>query len=238
MKLIITIITAVLLTFTSSCVAKKKPKRIDKEVRTIEIKDTSGELTLKGEVWADNWFAFYLGSRLIIEDSVPITTERSFNAESFIFKANYPLSINFIIKDFKENDTGLEYIGSSRQQMGDGGFIAQFTDTKTGKIIAVSDSDWKCKVIHEAPLDNSCVNENKPQAGKEPCEFISLEEPRDWKEKDYDDSSWSSATTHSKSSVRPKDGYNQINWNYTSKLIWSDNLETHNTILCRIHISG
>lgn len=63
------------------------------------------------------------------------------------------LNINFIIKDFKENDTGLEYIGSSRQQMGDGGFIAQFTDTKTGEIIAVTDADWKCKVIHEAPLD-------------------------------------------------------------------------------------
>ena len=168
---------------------------------------------------------------------MPITTERSFNAEAFIFNADYPLNINFIIKDFKENDTGLEYIGSSRQQMGDGGFIAQFTDIKTGEIIAVTNSDWKCKVIHEAPLDRSCVNESNPQPGKVPCEYAGLEEPRNWKENNFDDSDWNNATTHSETSVRPKDGYDQIIWHSNASLIWTENLVTHNTILCRIQIN-
>ena len=236
MNLIKIIVILSLLLFTSSCITKKRPRKPVQKVVTVEVQGTSGELTIKGEVWADNWFAFYSGSSLIIEDSVPITTERSFNAESFIFKADYPLSLNFIVKDFKENDTGLEYIGSSRQQLGDGGFIAQFTDLKTGKVIAVTDSDWKCKVIHEAPLDNSCVNESDPQAGKAPCEYTALEEPENWQEKDYDDSDWKNATTHAESSVRPKDGYEQINWDKNSNLIWTDNLVTHNTILCRIQI--
>ena len=48
---------------------------------------TSGAVRLKAEVWADNWFAFYLGDTKVAEDSVPITTERSFNAETFVFDA-------------------------------------------------------------------------------------------------------------------------------------------------------
>lgn len=75
------------------------------------------------DAWADNWFAAYLDESLIVEDSVPITTERSFNKETAIFTGSYPLNINVILKDFKENDTGLEYIGAGNQQMGDGGFI-------------------------------------------------------------------------------------------------------------------
>ena len=63
--------------------------------------DTPGAVSIRGEVWADNWFAFYLGDRLIIEDSIPIpiTTERSFNAEAFVFNADYPLQLNFVAKD-------------------------------------------------------------------------------------------------------------------------------------------
>ena len=86
-------------------------------------------LSVRGEVWADNWFAFYLGEHVIIEDSTPITTERSFNAETLVFEAEYPLQMNFVASDFRENDMGLEDIGRRNQQMGDGGLIAQFTDT-------------------------------------------------------------------------------------------------------------
>lgn len=50
------------------------------------------------EAWADNWFAAYLGEELIVEDSVSITTERSFNAETATFEASYPLYLNFILK--------------------------------------------------------------------------------------------------------------------------------------------
>ena len=88
--------------------------------------------------WADNWFAAYLGETLLVEDSVSITTVRSFNAETVTFRADYPLHLNLILKDYKENDTGLEYIGTRRQQMGDGGFMMQLTDLTSHRVVAVS----------------------------------------------------------------------------------------------------
>ena len=74
---------------------------------TTNTSNTAETINVKAEVWADNWFAFYLGDQLVKEDSVPITTERSFNSETFTFSASYPLTLNFIAKDFKENDSGL-----------------------------------------------------------------------------------------------------------------------------------
>ncbi len=199
---------------------------------------TKGDKTFKMEAWADNWFAAYLDETLIVEDSVPITTERSFNSESVTFKGSYPLHLNFVLKDFKENDTGLEYIGSNRQQMGDGGFIMQLTDVSSGKVVAVSDENFKCIVIHEAPLDKSCEKESSPVAGTKPCEFKSSPEPDGWKTKDFDDSNWKPASVFSADQVSPKDGYNAIKWDSKAKFIWGDDLETSNTILCRVTIEG
>lgn len=203
-----------------------------------ELTETSGSATIKGEAWADNWFALYLGDQLLLEDSVSINTERSFNAEVFTFKADYPLVLNFILKDFKENDTGLEYIGEGNQQMGDGGFIAQFTDEATGKVVAVSNDSWKCLVIHEAPLDKACEDESNPVAGEGLCGFTAMDEPTGWKTTDFDDSSWVNATVHTASDVGPKDGYDEISWDSTAQLIWGSDLETHNTILCRTTVEG
>ena len=200
--------------------------------------ETDGSISIRGDVWADNWFAFYLGKTLVIEDSVPITTERSFNAESFEFNADYPLQLNFVVKDFKENDTGLEYIGSPRQQMGDGGFIAQFIDTSTGQPMAVSNSDWRCLLIHEAPLDKACEDESNPTAGVGGCGFRAEEEPEGWKEPGYDDTGWTSAVEHSSSAVDPKDGYDAISWDSDAQLIWTGDLETHNTLLCRMTVDS
>lgn len=202
----------------------------------VAVPNTTGAVTLKGEAWADNWFAVYAGEQLLLEDSVPITTERSFNQETFTFKADYPLVLNFVLKDFKENDTGLEYIGEGNQQMGDGGFIAQFTDTSTGKVVAVTDEKMRCMVIHTAPLDKSCESESNPIAGQGACTFTAVEEPAGWKTAAFDDSAWESATVYSSSQVSPKDGYDEISWNSAAQLIWTGDLETHNTILCRLVI--
>lgn len=198
--------------------------------------ESTGSMSIQADVWSDNWFAFYLGENLILEDSVPITTERSFNAESFTFNASYPLQLNFILKDFKENDTGLEYIGARNQQMGDGGFIAQFFDTANNQLVSHSDSDWKCLVIHEAPLDKSCESSDNPVAGEGACGFSAQEEPDGWKSLEFDDSQWDNAILHSASSIGPKGGYDGIDWDSNAKLIWSSDLETDNTLLCRITI--
>jgi len=196
----------------------------------------AGEHTFKLEAWADNWFAAYLENDLIVEDSVSINTERSFNAETTTFSASYPLQLNVILKDFKENDTGLEYIGEGNQQMGDGGFIAQITDAETNEIIAVSNADWKCEVLHQAPLNKACENESNPVAGVGSCTFSSRTEPSEWKDSRFDDSLWNDATEYSEADVSPKDGYNEISWNENAQLIWGEDLETDNTLICRITI--
>lgn len=200
--------------------------------------EPANPITFQLDAWADNWFAAYLGEELIIEDSVSITTERSFNAETVTFEASYPLNLNFILKDFKENDTGLEYIGSSRQQMGDGGFIMQLIDTGSGDVVAVSNADWACTVIHEAPLDKSCEAESNPVAGTAPCDFTDLGEPEGWKLADFDDSEWIDTTIHSANDVRPKDGYDQISWEASAEFIWGPDLETNNTVLCRVQVDA
>jgi hypothetical protein len=117
----------------------------------------------RAEVWADNWFSFHLGETAIAEDSVSITTERSFNKEVFGFDGTYPLVLNFVVKDYKKNDTGLEYSGTPQQQMGDGGFIAQIKDTTTGRVIAVTNAGWRCLVVHRAPTNVACEKDANPE---------------------------------------------------------------------------
>ena len=208
------------------------------QVDTISSDAATSTFTFKLEAWADNWFAAYLGENLIVEDAVSITTERSFNAETATFEASYPFTLNFILKDFKENDTGLEYIGTPKQQMGDGGFIMQLTDLSTGEVVAVSSADWACTVIHEAPLDKSCAGQSNPVAGVAPCTFTDLGEPVGWKSPDFDDSAWTATTVYSANDVRPKDGYDQIGWDASAEFIWGPDLETNNTLLCRTIVSA
>ncbi|MDO6691977.1 YHYH protein [Aliiglaciecola sp. 3_MG-2023] len=216
-----------------------KPKPTTKsKLTTVQSvnREISGEHHLKLEAWADNWFAAYVDENLLIEDSVPITTERSFNAESVTFSANYPIQLNLILKDFKQNDSGLEYIGARNQQMGDGGFIMQITDIDTNTVVSVTDSSWKCEVLHRAPLNKLCEQESNPVAGEGYCTFMSKEAPTNWMDADFDDSTWPNATEHTAAMVGPKDGYDEINWNKDAQFIWGDDLETDNTLICRTTI--
>jgi len=175
--------------------------------------------TFTADVWADNWFEMRINGTQVAEDSVPITTERSFNAESFSFEADRPFVIGLVAKDFKENDTGLEYIGSRRQQMGDGGVIVQIKDG-SGDLVAVSDEAWQCFVTHTAPLDKSCENESDPVAGVGACGFEALAEPGGWDMAGFDASGWPAADLYSEAEVSPKQGYDRISWASAAKLIW------------------
>ena len=191
--------------------------------------------TFRAEVWADNWFAMFVGDTKVGEDSVPITTERSFNSETFTFEASYPLQLRVIAKDFKENDTGLEYIGTDRQQMGDGGLIAQITDLTTGKVVAATDASWKGLVVHAAPLNIDCEKSASPQQA---CTSRILPEPAGWKTTSFDDSGWTNASTYSANEVGVKGGYNDITWSTQAKLIWTKDLHVDNTILWRRTIAA
>ena len=185
----------------------------------------------KAEVWADNWFALYVNGELVGEDSTPITTERSFNAETITFTATYPLTIAIEAKDFKETDSGLEYIGERNQQMGDGGIIAQITDLGTGKIVAVTNSGWQVHVIHRAPLNPECEKASNPDTA---CRFEKTQAPSGWAGAGFDASQWATATEWTDAAVRPKDGYNRIQWDASAQLIWGSDLEVDNTILLRL----
>lgn len=191
--------------------------------------------TIRADVWADNWFAFYVGEELVKEDSVLYNTERSFNKESFEFDIELPAQLSFVIKDFKENDTGLEYIGSPRVQIGDGGFAAQFLDAQSRALLAVSNSEWRCIAIHRAPLNKSCERSSDPTSD---CQSNITQEPDGWMNPDFDDSEWPNAVEHSAQDVRPRHGYDEVDWHADTRLIWTQDLEIDNTLLCRVTLSS
>lgn len=192
--------------------------------------------SITADIWVDNWVEMYVNGTEVLEDSVPITTERSFNAETATFAADMPMTIAILAKDFKQDDTGLEYIGTDRQQMGDGGMIAQFRDADTGEVVAVTNSDMRCLVLHRAPLDRSCATERDPVAGQGACAFAETLIPTDWTDPGFDDSAWAPAVEHTVRDVSPKDGYDDIDWDGSARLIWSDDLVQDNTLLCRVTI--
>ncbi len=196
----------------------------------------SGEAsTFQIEVWADNWMAVYVNGELVGEDSVSITTERSFNAETFTFKAAYPFTVAIEAKDFKETDSGLEYIGEQNQQMGDGGIIAQITDSTTGEVVVGTDSSWKVLVVHRAPLNTDCESNADPDAT---CDYEIVETPSDWAASEFDDGAWSSATEWTAADVGPKDGYDEISWDVMAELIWGSDREGDNSILLRANVTN
>ena len=60
--------------FTSSTLAPNETT-IDSE--TTAVKSVQSSFT--AEVWADNWFSLYINGKLVGQDSVAITTEKSFD---------------------------------------------------------------------------------------------------------------------------------------------------------------
>ena len=175
----------------------------------IDTERTFGSASFRGDVWADNWFALYVNGELVGEDSVPVTTERSFNAKTITSDATYPLTIAIEARDFKETDSGLEYIGERNQQMGDGGIIAQITDTSRGDVAAVANAAWFSLVVHRAPLIKDCEKDSNPDDN---CQFEITEIPTNWASAEFNDNAWTEATKWTENDVGPKDGYNQIPW--------------------------
>jgi phosphatidylethanolamine-binding protein (PEBP) family uncharacterized protein len=182
------------------------------------------------DVWADNWFALYVNGVKVAEDPVPITTTKSFNKVSVTFKAKYPLTIAIQAKDYTENQTGLEYIGTPQQQIGDGGLIAQIHEATSGKLVAGTDSNWKSLVTFKAPLDESCAKSLQPTID---CKSMVVQPPAKWNSTTYSDSKWPKASEYTQAEVGVKDGYNEVTWEPRAKLIWSGSLTLDNTVLFR-----
>ncbi|MEQ8746316.1 PEBP family protein [Pyruvatibacter sp.] len=204
------------------------------------------DMEFTASVWADNWFAFYVNGELVVEDIVPVTEIRSFNSQTFTFRASYPFDIAVVTKDYVENDSGLEYIGSffglfyvgefftPFQQIGDGGFIAQIAETRSGDVVATTSSDWRGLVVHQAPLNPDCEKSRQPLVD---CKFKVSAEPTGWKDADFDDTGWAAATEYTAEQIGARFGYNDIEWDRSAKLIWSADIETDNIILWRYRVT-
>lgn len=199
--------------------------------------DGPGAAKITSEIWVDNWFQMYVNGKPLIQDSVPYATERSFNAERVTFRADLPMTVAFEFRDFMQNDTGLEYIGTRRQQVGDGGAIAQFHDAATGKLMAVTNTKWRCQVVHYAPISDNCAKMRNPQPGVGACASRVTAVSPDWIKPGFDDKGWPVATRHSERSVRPKDGYDRIDWDRGAQLIWGPDLRHDNIVYCRTTIT-
>ena len=195
---------------------------------------TGAKSRYTAEIWVDNWYSLYINDELVAQDREPLTQERSFNADTIQFSATRPFTIALVTRDYTEGSSGLEYIGTSRQQMGDGGFIAQITDESTGEKIAVSDETWKYLVIESAPLNQSCVEDVDPNST---CKWSSTPEPTGWRDLAYNDAAWSQAKVFSASQVRPKGGYDEVAWDQRAALLWSTDLLVDNAILWRKIVS-
>ena len=186
--------------------------------------------TFQAEVWVDNWFALYINGKKVGEDSVPITTTKSFNSEKIKFTASYPFTIGVIAKDYTENSSGLEYIGQPKQQIGDAGIVLQIRDLTSGKIVSTTDKSWKTLLVNKAPLNAECVTSKNPI---QDCKYTNTAIPDNWATNTFKDSQWESATEFTEKEVGVKEGYFDIVWSPSSKLIWTSNLKLDNTILIR-----
>lgn len=186
------------------------------------------------EVWADNWMGVYVDGTLIGEDSVSITTERSFNSETFEFEAAYPFTLAIEAKDYIETDSGLEYIGLDNQQIGDGGIIAQVKDS-SGTVVAVTTGDWLALVTHQAPLNTDCESAADPDTE---CDSEISSAPSDWTSSDFDDSAWDTATVWDAEAVDPKIGYDDISWDSAAEFLWGSDLQVDNIVLLRTVVTG
>ena len=182
------------------------------------------------EIWVDNWFALYVSGKKIGEDSVPFSTERSFNSEKLFFKASFPFTVGVIARDFIENESGLEYIGKPNQQIGDGGIILQIRELSTGNVVAATNKSWKVFVTNRAPINEECVKSSNP---KQDCENYIVKNPVSWSSAKFKDSNWKYATEFTEQQVGVKDGYFNFEWSPKARLIWSSDLRIDNTVLLR-----
>ena len=192
-------------------------------------------ISFVADIWADNWFSLYINGKKVGEDSVPISKEKSFNSERIRFDASYPFTVGLVAKDYVENQSGLEYIGTPRQQIGDGGVILQIQENVSKNFVIGTDSSWKSLVIFRAPLNSTCVSSKTPI---QECQSRSVTAPRTWSMSSFKDSSWQNAKEYTESEVGVKEGFLEVNWDSRAKLIWSDDLKLDNTILFRRTITS
>ncbi|WP_390821189.1 hypothetical protein [Tuwongella immobilis] len=165
--------------------------------------------TVKGNVYADNWFVLYINGKLTALDPIDFIPH---NVVSVDILPEYPMTIAVMAKDNADPTTGLEY-GTN---IGDGGFILKFGDG------TVTNAKWKAKCFFTGPLDKDVKN---PKVKHDPI-------PDNWWAVDFDDSKWDTATEYAEERVNPKESFYKFDFK-DAKFIWTADLDLDNTVIFR-----
>ena len=168
--------------------------------------------TIKGAIYADNWFALYVNGKLIAVDSIDFLPH---NVVAIDLLPEYPMTIAVIAKDNADPTTGCEY----GRSIGDGGFILKFADG------TVTDSSWRAKSVFHGPIGRDTAD---PVVRSEPL-------PANWFAVDFDDSKWEHATEWPEDRIQPKQPFFEHDFK-GAKWIWAGDLDLDNTVLFRKRI--
>lgn len=209
-------------------------------VPIVEI-DQDGEV-ITGFIFADNYFELYVNGRLVGVDAVPFTP---FNSSVVRFRVKRPITYAVRLVDWEENlGLGSENSRGNKYHAGDGGFVASFSDG------TITDSGWKAQTFYTAPIDSpsnirivgdvrdtSKVRVNHLTC-REDCFAVHWTLPKNWIEKDFDDSSWPSATVYSNDTIGVNNkpaykNFSEIFIGKKAKFIWSSNVVLDNHVIVR-----
>ncbi|MFM7319906.1 MAG: hypothetical protein ACKO5K_00085 [Armatimonadota bacterium] len=94
--------------------------------------------TIRGAVYADNWFAMYVNGKLVAVDPIDFLPH---NVVKVDLLPEYPMTIAIIAKDNADPKTGFEY----GDKIGDAGIALKFSDGTT------THAGWKVKRIFSGP---------------------------------------------------------------------------------------
>lgn len=165
--------------------------------------------TIKGAMYADNWFALYVNGKLIAVDSIDFLPH---NVVAIDLLPEYPMTIAVIAKDNADPKTACEY----GRSIGDGGFILKFADG------TVTDSSWKAMCVFHGPIDRDTAN---PEVRSAPL-------PENWFAVEFDDSKWEAATEWPEERIQPKQPFFEHDFK-GAKWIWTGDLDLDNTVILR-----
>ena len=166
--------------------------------------------TIRGEVYADNWFMLWINGELVAVDPIRFIPH---NVVSIDLLPSYPMTIAVLAKDNFDPKTGMEYANTN---VGDAGFVLKFADG------TVTDASWKARCVSRGPVGGDTKN---PRVEEEPL-------PEDWFAVGFDDSGWGKAREYSEEEVGPKQPYYDADF-AGARFIWSDDLAIDNVVAFR-----
>ena len=209
-------------------------------VPIIEI-DYDGDV-ITGFIFADNYFELFVNGYLVGVDAIPFTP---FNSSVVRFRVKRPITYAVRLVDWEENiGLGTEYSRGNQYHAGDGGFVASFSDG------TVTDASWKAQTFYTAPIDSPSnvrivqkVRDTskvrvKNLTCREDCFAAHWSLPKDWIEKDFDDSSWPSATVYTNDTIGVKNkpaymNFTELFIGKNARFIWSSNVVLDNHVIVR-----